>query len=301
MARLPAMLLVGTSFIAATSTAFAATDHLVISEIQTRSVANADDEFVELYNPTSSPVVIDGLRLRLGASSNLIDSMNGTIPAHGFYLVSKPGANLPIASDATYSASSSAITSSSTITLLDTDHATIIDRVGLGTATLFETASAATPSAGGSIERKAKSTSTPTSMQSGGVDEFEGNGEDTDNNASDFNIRDISNPQNATSTIEPTVAIPTPTATPTSTPIPTPTSTPTPTMTPAPTATPTPTTTPIPTIAPTMTPTATPTPPAPPSTFFPKPILKCTVTYIPHEMFGTTIYFPRLHCEVVRL
>ena len=54
------------------------------------------------------------------------------------------------------------------------------------------------PSANGSIERKAYPSSNPSTMV-GGVDSAMGNGSDTNNNSSDFILRDTSDPQNASS------------------------------------------------------------------------------------------------------
>ncbi|MGC8928828.1 MAG: lamin tail domain-containing protein, partial [Myxococcota bacterium] len=54
-----------------------------------------------------------------------------------------------------------------------------------------------------SVERKARNTSIAATMQSGGIDEFLGNGYDTDNNANDFIVRDTKEPQNSSSPPEP--------------------------------------------------------------------------------------------------
>lgn len=58
-------------------------DHVVISEVQVGG-STANDEFVELYNPTSSPITMSGWRLTKKASTgtkyNLVSSLNGTMP-----------------------------------------------------------------------------------------------------------------------------------------------------------------------------------------------------------------------------
>lgn len=53
-----------------------------------------------------------------------------------------------------------------------------------------------------SIERKALSTSTASTMLIGGADEFKGNSYDTNNNSTDFILRTISQPQNSSSPTE---------------------------------------------------------------------------------------------------
>ena len=263
----------------------APTDHVVISEIQTDGTT-ATDEFVELYNPNSTDVDLTGWRLTKrtaggGSPANLVASMSGTIPSHGFFLVAHPNYDGLVSPDLTYSATTSAIAATNnSITLYSDAGSTIVDQVGMGTSVLFEGQTAPNPATDGSIERK------PGESEPSG-----GNGEDTDNNANDFALRDVSNPQNssstpevapsptpsstpeptATPTPEPT-ASPTPEPTATPTPTPEPTVAPTPTPTPEPTVEPTPTPTPVPTASPTPVPTASPTPtPTPSATPSPTP------------------------------
>jgi hypothetical protein len=67
----------------------------VISEIRTRGMGGGDDEFVELYNPTSSPVQLDGLWALVGRKSDLTTITGSTrwtgkgdiIPAKGHFLI----------------------------------------------------------------------------------------------------------------------------------------------------------------------------------------------------------------------
>src|SRR3989344_3769806 len=68
-----------------------AIDHVVISEIMATG-DNANDEFVELYNESDTPVVMSGWRLRKEGPStlNLILDLNGTIPARGYFLIAHP-------------------------------------------------------------------------------------------------------------------------------------------------------------------------------------------------------------------
>lgn len=281
--------------------------HVVISEVQISGDGTdaSNDEFVELHNPSYSPVVMVNWRLTRknssGTEDNLVLHLNGTIPPHGFFLIGHgTGYNGSVPLDVPYSAASNALTNNYAVLLYSDAKITLVDKVGFGSALDFNTQAAPNPSANGSIERKAKSTSTESSMSSGGEDEFLGNGEDTENNANDFIVRTISDPQNSNSPIEnpnppetPTLE-PSPTEPPTETPIPTeePTQTPEPTAVPTETPTPIiePTLEPTPTIevtptqepSPTIEPSSTPTPteiPVPTET--PEPTLEITPTIEP--------------------
>ncbi len=226
------------------SIAAAATDNVVISEIQVGG-ALASDEFVELYNPTLSDVDLTGWRLRVGASTNLVASMSGTIKGLGYLLIANPAYTIiPVTPDFVYSASSSSITANSYISLLrktGTSSYATEDLVGMGTATSFEGTAVTAPAANKSIERLPVE-------------------DDADDNSVDFSLRETPNPQNsAVASPTPTETL-TPTPTPTSAPDPTATPTATPSPTPQPTVTPTPTNTPEPSVTPTIEPTITPTP-----------------------------------------
>jgi hypothetical protein len=67
--------------------------HLVISEIRSRGAGGAADEFVELYNPTATPVTLDStwkLEARSNAANNYTGRWTGTgkvIPAYGHFLI----------------------------------------------------------------------------------------------------------------------------------------------------------------------------------------------------------------------
>lgn len=285
---------------------FSATDHVVISEIMVgkSGVGNADNEFIELYNPTNSDVNLLGWRLRRRAGStdaNLIASMSGIVPSHGFFLITSPESSSSSSADLLYS-TASRIAANNGVFLYSDAGTTLVDLVGMGSSTASETATVDNPSPDTSIERKAKSASTSLTMAIGGTDEFEGNGEDTGNNANDFVTRNIPQPQNSLSSIEPPLLSPTPSLTPTVTPTGNPTDTPTLTPTSTPTNTPTvtptgtlsPTETPTPTLNPTLTPTSTPTntptatptltptnSPTPTSTQTPTPTVNPTVTLTP--------------------
>ncbi len=284
----------------------AAATHLVISQVQVGGSSGnggAGNEFVELYNPTNSTIDITGWRLRVENStgtsfSNLVSSMSGSIAAHHYYLVGSPAYNGSAVVDAPYSASSSAIPANGTILLYSDASVTLVDKVGMGTATDFETTAAPLPANDGSIQRK--------------LDDTSAHGLDTDNNLSDFEVLVISTPRNSTTVVATPTASPTASPTPTSTPTSSPTGSPTATPSPTPTATSTPTSTPTPTSTstssptPTVTPTATPTPTSTPTGGpvigifnFPDVKIVCRVNYKfvhHHWFFG---FFPQIICSRV--
>ncbi len=240
----------------------ASASHVVISEVQLATATLSTDEFVELYNPTLTDVSLSDWHLikrtAAGTPSILVATMSGTIKSHGYFLIGSSDYSGTVSADITYSNTANSLADNNTV-VLGNNQNIIIDEVGFGSAIASETATTTNPAAGKSKERKASSSSTKDTMKIGGVDEFTGNGEDTDNNASDFVLRDIPQPQNSHSALEP-VLLPTPTNTPSPTNTPTPTPTLTPTPTPSNTPTSTPTDTPVPTNTPSPTPTDTPTP-----------------------------------------
>lgn len=331
---LPISLLVFISYKAAA--VFSASSNVVISEIQISGANSTTDEFVELYNASSSDVDLTDYKLTRktsgGTESVLIEDLGGTIPAHGFYLLANENYTGLIVGDETYSGN---IAVDNSVILYDSTGTTVVDKVGIGSEAEGEGGTyTSVPDDGRSVERKANASSTKASMESG-ADQYAGNGWDSDDNAANFIYRTTSEPQNFESSLEPVLSptetpIPTETPLPTETPVPTatsaPTETPVPTETPAPTETPLPTATPIPTetpestAVPTETPVATETPlptetpvvsptPAPsPEAGAPESEvlaefellggrrLVCSVNYRPVRIFMSTIWFPHLSC-----
>lgn len=250
-----------------------------ISEVQIAGNMGANDEFVELYNSSSVPINLTGWRLSKQSSSAsasaqiLVASLSGSIAGKGFYLIAHPNFSGAITPDRFYSATSSGgIAANNTVLLYSDAGKTLVDLVGMGTAQTYETASTHVPGTGQSIERKACSSSTASTLAAGGDDESSGNALDTDVNSTDFVLQSIPVPQNSSSLTEESVCgslqIPTPTSTPQPTASPTPSPTPLPTETPLPTATPistpgvipTPSPSPLPTVIPTPAPSTTPLP-----------------------------------------
>jgi hypothetical protein len=133
--------------------------HLIINEIQTAG-ASSNDEFVELFNPSESSIVLDGYRLskktKSGSESTLLSSATSTkflgiIPAHGYFLIAHPDYKGSYPADLAYSSSSS-ISSDNTLILYDKS-GTLLDKVGFGATIDFEGSPAPNPSSNQSIER----------------------------------------------------------------------------------------------------------------------------------------------------
>ena len=183
-------------------------DHVVISEVQIAG-SNADDDFIELYNPTNSAINLAGSRLVKRTSSGATDTdikvfgSSDSIPAHGYYLWCNTGLNSLLSCDAQ---STDTLSNHNSFALRygPRDSGTIIDAVTLGSPAhpLGEGTALSAPPAGSSVERKALSTSTAATMGVGGADEFKGNGFDSNNNSTDFILRSVSQPQNSGSPIE---------------------------------------------------------------------------------------------------
>ncbi len=194
-------------------------NHIVISEVYGgggNAKAPYKNDFIELYNPASSAVNLTGWSVQYASAAGSkwnVTVLDGSIAAHGFYLIQEASgghdtASLPVpdkADSINLSATSGKIVlCAAAIALTDTNPtgAAIIDKVGYGTANGFEgTAAAPSPSSGNtkSIERKAQANSTASSLAPGGVDASNGNGQDTDNNSSDFVVQSNINPQNSAS------------------------------------------------------------------------------------------------------
>lgn len=188
-------------------------EHIVISEVQI-SGETPNDEFVELYNPTASDMDLTGWRLARKtsgtSSANLVTNISGSIPAHGYFLVTPPtGYTGTTPADLVYSPAGTRISADNTVYLYGSDSATLVDKVAIGDgATDGEGNPAPLPGNGQSIERKAKTSSTAETMASG--DANQGNGEDTDNNSDDFILKITSEPQDSTSSAEMLAASPIP-------------------------------------------------------------------------------------------
>lgn len=183
------------------------TDHLVISEVQING-ANANQDFVEIYNPTDSAVDLEDWQIRKRTSNGTDSSLvligaGESIPAHGFFLWSNDQGTFETVVGADVSNGNN-LSENNSVALEDPAD-NVIDQVawGIGTSQFVEGTAITNGSDGNSsVERKALSTSTSVTMGAGGVDEFKGNGFDANNNATDFYLRAVSQPQNSGSATE---------------------------------------------------------------------------------------------------
>src|SRR3989344_8639760 len=287
----------------------AAATHVVLSEIMTAG-ATAGDEFIELYNPTGVAVDLTGWRLRFrnqsGSSfSNPVASLSGSIASHGFFLIGSPSYTGATSVDLTYTATSSAIAANSTVLLYSDAGVTLVDKVGMGTATDFEATTAAQPDANQSTERKANSSSTIASMMIGGLDELLGNAEDTDNNGDDFLARELPQPQNTSSALEPLAGptpspsadvSPSPSASASASPSTEPSASPSPSISPSPS--PSDLVSPSPSVTPSIIPSSNPSPSASPFVFRTF-TLQCEVTYREVHTRFFNLRLPSISCHWV--
>jgi len=171
----------------------AASATVVISEFRTNGPNGGSDEFIELYNLSDSPVSIGGWLVR-GSNSSGGTTTRATITAgivlgaHCHYLLTNRATgggpySGSVVGDQTYS---TGITDTGGIGLLD--GTTVVDQVGMSTGSVYKEGAvlaALTGNLNQSYERKP-----------GGAS---GSGQDTDDNASDFQVRAPSDPQNLSS------------------------------------------------------------------------------------------------------
>ncbi len=171
-------------------------NHLLISEVQRGTEGGgANDEFVELYNPTDQPISLAGFALKKksssGSEANLVSSgaFSGTIGAHGFFLIAHKNYQGAVAADLAYSANSNNLAYTSNGVVLYGVGGALVDYAGWGEI-----------EKGQSYERRAFASGSCVSAQNSG--ELLGNGFDTDGQ-SDFEIRSVPQPQNSASGQEP--------------------------------------------------------------------------------------------------
>jgi hypothetical protein len=204
-----------------------AANHLVISEIQVSGI-DSGDEFIEIYNPTDSPISLSGWSIQYISGSseeisptkkNLIST--STVPAKGFFLIAK---GLTVNGDDGYhgvsdlshrSFSLSGSSSGGIIILVSTTTAvsslteiSIVDLVSYGSPKLLSSVSEV-PEDNQSLERNAfvEKSCFPSINNY----EFSGNACDS-GSSSDFTIRITSKPQTSLNLLEPRIAPGIPTA-----------------------------------------------------------------------------------------
>ncbi len=162
-------------------------DHLVINEIATGG-ASANDEFIELFNPTAGPLSLANLEIAYVSSSGTTVSRRtawgGTapdVPGGGHVLLANEAGVHAAAADVLYAGGLAA--TGGTVILRAAGAAVAIDAAAWGTATgaWVEGAAALAPGPGFSIERV--------------TDPSDGHVRDTNQNATDFVLREVPTPR----------------------------------------------------------------------------------------------------------
>ncbi|HEX8820379.1 MAG TPA: lamin tail domain-containing protein, partial [Archangium sp.] len=153
------------------------TNHLVISELAPAGPTGANDEFVELHNPTNAEVSLSNWKLQYKAANGAAYSVTYTfsigakIPARGYYLLALSGTGYSGSTIADGSYSLAMGGAGGHVRLVQADGTTVVDTVGYGSANAPEgSAITGTLGTSGSYERKAVSTSTAATMAVGGSD-----------------------------------------------------------------------------------------------------------------------------------
>ncbi|HVY49804.1 MAG TPA: lamin tail domain-containing protein [Minicystis sp.] len=187
--------------------------HLVLSEIQTRGSAGGNDEFIEIYNPTASPIdVSDGTwvvsaRSAVGTCTSDAEAarftLHGTIPAYGHFLATGSHYDGGVAGDATFS---SGVTDAASVVLRH--GAEVVDAVcfSFNAATQSNLTSCATPyvcrgtpASNLPHDNTAHAGSNVDASLERGPGGASGNGDDTSDNATDFASNAAPTPQSTTS------------------------------------------------------------------------------------------------------
>ncbi|ABF88347.1 putative lipoprotein [Myxococcus xanthus DK 1622] len=204
-------------------TAGSSTGHVVISEFAVAGPGGASDEFIELYNPTSSAVDISGWKVQYKAYSSTNYNNSFTLPANsviqprGYFLVVASGyastSGNTVSGDANWGTALNLAANSNgghvrvgypELALTDgISSPLVVDTVGYLNANAAEGSPLpAYPPTAGSFERKASAVSTAASMVDG-ADALLGNGHDSNDNSADFILRPTRQPQNRASATEP--------------------------------------------------------------------------------------------------
>ncbi len=208
---------------------------IVISEFAAAGPAGADDEFIELYNGSTTAVSLAGWLVQYRATSSTstwstvsVLPKTASIPAHGFYLfVSGGAAGYSGTTPADFVAVSTTGTPKPIQMKSDSAHirlalpgggavvgpldVLISDTVAYGSvAVAGEGAPVAgapwgtsSPYSSGSLERKATASSTTASMGTAGAEATAGNNRDSNSNVDDFVARAARQPQANGSPTEP--------------------------------------------------------------------------------------------------
>jgi predicted extracellular nuclease len=168
--------------------------HLVISEVLTGIEGNNNHDFIELFNPTDTPIDLDGFTLVYQlADDNQAETIfhwrgRAIIPPLGHYLLGYTGENFGLLSDAILE--QPLIPNKGGLQLLDPEDS-VVDNLSWGNGPSVFTEGAAAPA----MKKNVSLERLPGNVS--------GNGVDTDNNAIDFSLVSEPNPQNTGSTPSP--------------------------------------------------------------------------------------------------
>lgn len=195
--------------------------NVVISEIYGGGgnvFSHYNTDYVELYNPTDTPISMDGWSIQkasLSGPSWAITVLNGTIRSHGYYLVEEDSGNGSHQGDQVAIPSPDVIgliplgqlgnkialvSSTNMLSGFYPIRSDIVDFVGYGPTNGYD-GSGPGPSTSNvsAVERKATQYSDSMSMTHS--EKYLGNGFDTDDNRNDF-VLSLPEPQNASSSTE---------------------------------------------------------------------------------------------------
>ncbi len=199
---------VGTPLGSKTATPSAPTQ-MVISEFRTRGPYGADDEFVELYNPTGASINIGGWVVRRSSScgtstSNLVTILSGTILVAGQHFLLATVASHIAAPDQAFSPG---ISDDGGLALVNAS-SVVVDQVGMCISTLYREGINLSPLTGFSDQSYERLPGGSTACY------------DLNNNVSDFVLHSPATPLNKASPVVMCAGVPvfTPTKTPTRTP-----------------------------------------------------------------------------------
>jgi len=206
----------------ASSSPSAQAENLVISELMVQGEGGANDEFIELYNPTNQVVDLSGWSIQYrGSQAETFQKKNfvsgNSIPAHGYFLIANSSYDGHMIADMSHnsfqlSAKGGTVFLVNNQTLLTSaTSSSIIDKLAYGSGSyLFPegTEFSSVPPLEQSLERKATATSTAQSLAVNGNHHWQGNSWDTDNNSQDFVLQTQPNPQNSLSLNEPGTTFP---------------------------------------------------------------------------------------------
>ncbi|MED1780649.1 chitobiase/beta-hexosaminidase C-terminal domain-containing protein [Brevibacillus fortis] len=187
-------------------------DHVVISEVYGgggNSGAHYKNDFIELYNPTDTPVSLVGWSVQYAAATgpnwNKTD-LTGSIAPYGFYLIQQAAGTGGVADLPTPEVTGTLAMAGAQGKVALVSHATpltgadvssqpgVVDMVGYGGANAYEGNSPASATS--------NSTSAQRISDASGIVPNGGNGWDTNNNGNDF-ITGAPTPKNTQSPVEP--------------------------------------------------------------------------------------------------